>query len=434
MISMKNTLSEIISQMNIDDLAKIIELFSRQNPDLEKMIRNAAAGKDAAYEAIKGDISSIKRSKRFYDWRSREELYSQLENILENIRINIKTPEKAIQLLVKFFALDSTCCNNCDDSDGGLGYEFNRHAIEVFVQFAPDYPDKEKLTQIIYELIEHNDYGCHDGVLENISQLLPAENIHSLLNKEYPQSYVLPDLAFALNDAPLFEKLLKESRPNELSKHDYYELAECYLNFGDAERALNYADKIDNNYYSYENFTIHEKIYLSTDNKNALKNLYCEKFFKSPTELAIEKIKTAFGEEFFNTLAQQKLEEVHNSKEYRQTDFNFLMDYDTTENVENYVLERKDNLSGLYYETEDLKKIKKVCSPLTQSIILRIPLNYYLDNARSKYYSSAAKHLKTLDVLATEITDWRGVEPHSEYKKELYEKHYRKYSFWEKYK
>lgn len=41
-------LVEILSSMETDALAKIIELFSRQNPELEKMIRNAAAGKDAA--------------------------------------------------------------------------------------------------------------------------------------------------------------------------------------------------------------------------------------------------------------------------------------------------------------------------------------------------------------------------------------------------
>ena len=431
---MEKPLSEIISQMDVDELAKIIELFARQNPDLEKMIRNAAAGKDAAYEAIKGDISIIKRSRLFYNWRSRGELYYQLENILENIRINIRDPELAVKLLIKFFDLDSVCCNNCDDSDGGLGYAFNRQAIEVFTQFAPDYPDKEKLTQIIYELIEHNDYGCHDGVLEYISQLLPTENIRSLLNKEFSHRYVLPDLAYALNDAPLFERLLKETRPNGFSKHDYYELAECYLKSGDADKALQFADEIDNSYYSYESLKIHEKIYLATNNKNALKTLYCEDFFKSPTESSIEKITTTFGKDFFNTLAQQKLEEVHNSKGYKQTDFNFLMDYDTVDNIENYILERKDNLSGIYYEADDLKKIKKSCSPLTQSIIFRIPLNYYLDNAKSKYYSSAAKHLKTLDALATEITDWHGVEPHDEYKKKLYEKHYRKNSFWEKYK
>lgn len=431
---MEKSLSEIISQMDIDDLTKIIELFARKDPELEKMIRNSVAGKDAVYEAIKGDISAIKRNRNFYDWRNRGDLYYQLESILENIRLNVKDPELAVNLLIKFFALDATCCNCCDDSDGGLGYVFNSQAIEVFGQFAPAYLDKKKLTQIIYDLIEHNDYGCHDGVLENISLLLPPENIRSLLDKEFSHSYVLPDLAFALNDANLFEKLLSESRPNGFSKHDYYELAECYLNSGDADKALQFADEIDNSYYEYENFRIHEKIYLATDNKNALKNLYCEAFFNSPTESAIERIKTVFGDDFFNTLAQQKLEEIHNSQDYSQTDFNFLMVYDSADNIENYVIDRKDKLSGVYYESEELKKIKKICSPLTQTIIFRIPLNYYLDNAKSKYYSSAAKHLKTLDALASEITDWRGVEPHSEYKKKLYEKHYRKYSFWEKYK
>ena len=97
-------------------------------------------------------------------------------------------------------------------------------------------------------------------------------------------------------------------------------------------------------------------------------------------------------------------------------------------------MQHNDNLYGLYFDASDLKKIKKICSPLTQTIIIRVPLNYYLDNAKSKFYSTAAKHLKTLDNLAAEIKDWRGVEPHSEYKKKLEEKHSRKYAFWEKYR
>ncbi|WP_407429239.1 DUF6880 family protein [Treponema sp.] len=385
-------LAEIISTMDTDDLAKIIELFARQNPELEKMIRNAAAGKDAAYEAIKADIAVIKKSRRFYDWRSRNELYEQLESILENIRINIKDAESAVDLLVKFFALDEKCCNNCDDSDGGLGYEFNSAAVKVFSQFSPDYKDKEKLTQIIFDLLENNHYGCHDGVLKHVAELLPQENIRTLMTKKFTHDYIMPDLAFAVNDAPLLEKLLREMRPDgQLWGEAFYEVALCYLNYGDAKKALEFADQIDTHYWGYKKSEILEKIYLATDDKNALKNFYCEDFFSSPSESTAEKIKNAFGDDFFKILAE-------------------------------------------HYEASDLKKIKKICSPLTQTIIFRVPLNYYLDNAKSKFYSSAAKHLKTLDDLAAEIKDWRGVEAHSEYKKKLEEKHFRKYAFWEKYR
>ncbi len=428
-------LVEILSSMETDDLAKIIELFSRQNPELEKMIRNAAAGKDAAYEAIKADIAAIKKSRKFYDWQNRRELYEQLENILENIRINIKDADSAVDLLVKFFALDEKCCNNCDDSDGGLDYEFNVAAIPIFTQFSQEYKDKEKLTQIIYDLLENNHYGCHDGILKHIGELLPQEYIRTLMTRKFSHDYILPDLAFAVNDAPLFEKLKRQMRPDgQLWGEDFYEVALCYLNYGDAKKALEFADEIDPHHWGYRKSEILETIYLKIDDKNALKNLYCENFFRSPSEDTEEKIKTVFGEDFFKTLAEQKKEEVHNSKQFNQKDFNFLIDYDTTENIENYIVQHNDNLYGLYFDASDLKKIKKICSPLTQTIIIRVPLNYYLDNAKSKFYSTAAKHLKTLDNLAAEIKDWRGVEPHSKYKKKLEENHSRKYAFWEKYR
>ena len=45
-----------------------------------------------------------------------------------------------------------------------------------------------------------------------------------------------------------------------------------------------------------------------------------------------------------------------------------------------------------------------------------------------------AEIIATMDTddLAVEIKDWRGVESHSEYKKKLEEKHFRKYAFWER--
>ena len=86
---MEKTLSEIISQMDIDDLTKIIELFARKDPDLEKMIRNSAAGKDAVYEAIKSDISAVRRSQYYYGWQDCEVLYDKLNLILDSISFNI---------------------------------------------------------------------------------------------------------------------------------------------------------------------------------------------------------------------------------------------------------------------------------------------------------------------------------------------------------
>ena len=98
--------------------------------------------------------------------------------------------------------------------------------------------------------------------------------------------------------------------------------------------------------------------------------------------------------------------------------------------AEEYILNRKEKIADKYFQSDFIKKIKKTCTPLVQTLVCRVPLNYYLDNAKSKYYSSAVKHLKFLCEISNKVIDWKGVQPHDVYFEELKKKHFRKHSFW----
>ncbi|MDD7459547.1 MAG: hypothetical protein PUJ82_12720 [Spirochaetales bacterium] len=423
------SLDNIIEEMDEEVLKRIVLHKARNDPEFEETLRIAAMGKDEVYEQIKKAIANLKKSRKFYDWRARNELYQQLENILENIRTNIVDSEKGIDLLVRFLSLDATCCNNCDDSDGGLGYEFNSHAMEVMIPFAQKFSDKEKLTEIIYELLQTNDYGCHDGVLQNINCLLPKEKIRELLNRDFNGSYIKPDLAFALGDAPLFEKLLKENRPNGFSEYyDYSELAECYFVYGDYDKALHFTDLIPS--HNSKKNGLYEKIYLANKNIDGLKNIYSENYMRYPSEETKSKIIALCGEPFFEELYKERINSVIENPAFSESDMIFLMENNLVDLAEEYILNRKEKIADKYFQSDFIKKIKKTCTPLVQTLVCRVPLNYYLDNAKSKYYSSAVKHLKFLCEISNKVIDWKGVHPHDVYFEELKKKHFRKHSFW----
>ncbi len=415
--------------MDEEVLKRIVLHKAKNDSEFEETLRIAAMRKDEVYEQIKKTIANLKKSRTFYDWRSRNELYRQLENILENIRTNIEDSEKGINLLVRFLSLDATCCNNCDDSDGGLGYEFNSHAMEVMTPFAQKFSDKDKLSEIIYELIQTNDYGCHDGVLRNITSLLPKEKIRELLTKDFKRIHIKQDLAFALGDAPLFEKLLKENRPNGFSEYyDYAELAECYFVYGDFDKALHFTDLIPS--HNSKKNDLYERIYLVNKNIDGLKNIYSENYMRYPSEETKNKIISLCGEAFFEELYKERIKSVIENSSFSESDMIFLMENNLVDQAEEYILNRKEKITDKYFQSDFIKKIKKTCSPLIQSLVCRVPLNYYLDNAKSKYYLSAAKHLKFLCEISNKVTDWKGVQPHDVYFEGLKKKHFRKHAFW----
>jgi hypothetical protein len=70
---------------------------------------------------------------------------------------------------------------------------------------------------------------------------------------------------------------------------------------------------------------------------------------------------------------------------------------------------------------------------LCASIIYRALLDSILHQAQSKAYTHGAHYLKTLDRLATFVSDWRGFESHGICLENLRQWHGRKRSLWARY-
>ncbi|MBP5406934.1 hypothetical protein J6Z19_07280 [bacterium] len=425
------TMEEIVAELDRDTLNRIVCRHAENDEDFSWMILKAAMSRNEVYDEIKNEMASIRKSKRFYDWYSSGELYSQLRNILEAIELNITDSEQGVDLIHRFLLLDKAVCGRCDDSDGGLGEIFNYEAVDLLKKFASSYSDKEKLEQIVYKLIETNDFGCHDGILNEIADILPEKNIRSLMTKDFSRdrNYIKPQMAFALKDAPLFEKLLTETRPNGFGNRDLIELSKCWIACGDLGKALEYALKIDHS-DSYKKEVILEEIYTKNGDSEALKDLYSKSFMRSPHDDTKDKIIKNFGEDFFSTLVEQRIEDVEKSEYFYQNEVVFLLKYKGAEAAEKYLFARRKKLEQEYFQSDFIKMVKKEFSPLVRTIVLRVPLNYYLESANTKYYPAAAKHLKYLTEIAPLITDWRDVQPHNEFMEVIIAKHYRKKSFW----
>ncbi len=109
----------------------------------------------------------------------------------------------------------------------------------------------------------------------------------------------------------------------------------------------------------------------------------------------------------------------------------FLVSWSALDHAAEMVLFRADELDGNHYEilapAADALEAKH---PLAATVLRRAMIDFALENARSKRYRHAARHLLQCESLAREITDYGPFEPHEAYLTRLRREHTRKTAFW----
>lgn len=155
-----STLKDIIAQMNREKLNTIVLLLAKTNTEIEKMVRNYSDnnGNEGIYKTIREQIENVATAYKRYDWHDSDVIDSELAKVVYNIRNLVSDVSIGIELLKEFFELDYTVCENFD-TDGGLELNFDE-AADLFAQYAKFYPDKDKLKEIINNLVSNDNYGC----------------------------------------------------------------------------------------------------------------------------------------------------------------------------------------------------------------------------------------------------------------------------------
>ena len=137
----------------------------------QDIIWKYSAGKKISYEYLQNELLRILNSdieSDFHNYPENEEderVYSAykinetLQNLITEIKENISDPEQAIELLQLFFNTDEAICNNCFFYDNSIISTYNE-AAQLFVKYADSYENKEKLKDILIDLISHDKYGC----------------------------------------------------------------------------------------------------------------------------------------------------------------------------------------------------------------------------------------------------------------------------------
>ncbi len=391
-------------------------------------------------------LKEYKRSDRFIRYYTGE-FFSELEDLLIDLKESTFTPEEGLSLVKEFFEVDGDIMESCNDSDGEVGDIFHYNATDLFREYAKQCKDKKWVTDILFNLIVKDDYGLREELSTKVDEFLPEKEIRRIIdrlwnlrksnkNKGYPY-FLLERMAKAIKDPFLYEKIIDLSGKKD-NGNNFFKLGKMWLFCGDPNKALFYLQKINkDNYYgsSGDLDDLLLKIYRELGDRKKQKEISWEIFRDYRIKEKFDEVVAIEGNSKRPKLLKNEVALIFRNKQLAEEDVNFMLELKLIDESGDYIFKRRQHIDGDYYldlvEWADIfNKNKK---PLIATIIYRALLDSILGRAKSRAYHHGVDYLRCLDRINKDVKDWMGVQTHDAYFLEIKENHGRKYSFWEQY-
>ncbi|MFZ5951712.1 MAG: DUF6880 family protein [Candidatus Rifleibacteriota bacterium] len=101
------------------------------------------------WQRFRAKMAGLRRMKRFISYRETAVFAQRLEMLLGDLRAAVTDPLKGLELLISFYEADGDILDNCDDSSGNIGDVFRYVAAELFVEFAAQCEDKNRVADLV---------------------------------------------------------------------------------------------------------------------------------------------------------------------------------------------------------------------------------------------------------------------------------------------
>ena len=301
---------------------------------------------------------------------------------------------------------------------------------------------------MVVELVEADNYGARDVLIDCASDYLPEPFIRSMISafqkmalahKDHKRHYFMTQvesLARQLGDAELFEQTRVASwrKPDSSA---FLDIAHVYFESGDPETARAWLEKIPDTEITsaHKRDQLLRKVYDKFGQREHVADLLYRQFNEYRTADNLAMLLDEIGHENREKIIRQAVEAIHLDQEYHQSDLDFLVSLDNIEDAEAYILNRARQING--YEYWSLVPIAENMENgqcfLASSLIYRALLVSILERGKTKAYTSGISHLKKLDQQADIIEDWQTFDDHETFKTRIRQHHGRKRTFWAKY-
>lgn len=290
-----DTLKEKLSDIDAGTLRDFIFGLYLQYPELSDKIEALTLVNDpvALTIVLRKRIASLKRGRRFIDYRASFGFARELEAILADIESGLleRSPEHAFDLVDRFLATAGSVLNRVDDSGGAVG-EVYRQAILLWLAAASGRRDADiDWLERIDQLYQQNDYGVLDPLLPNAHLLLTPDQLKQLARRyenalrralkspeqEDKVNFValhsgvaLGQIAEALHDPALYERsvLIHSPQPNHLQMKS---ICEKYLQYEQPESAMRYLNQAWESRFEHDRLEMLDKVCVQMGDRKQLK-------------------------------------------------------------------------------------------------------------------------------------------------------------------
>ncbi len=453
--------------MNIDELKeKLAELDAAtlqdfvldvylDYPDLSDKIEALVLANDslALTKVLRKRIASLKRGRRFIDYRASFDFARELKAIVNDIKSGLleNSPKHAFELVDRFLATAESVLNRVDDSGGAVG-EVYRQAVLLWLAAAAGWQDANiDWLERIVQLYQQNDYGVLDPLLPNAHLLLTPDQLKQLawryekaLRKAIKSSgqedkidfealhnsVALGQIADALQDPALYERsvLILSPRPNNLQMKS---ICEKYLQYDQPEEAMRYLKQPWESWFEHDRLALLDEVCVQMDDRQQLKVIRYQQFQSEQSYASftryLEVLNEDEKEEAYGLAIKQAKE---GSDILRSADL--LLNLGQTESAQALVLARHQELGPCFYGglLSLAESFEKADCNLAATACYRALLLDILTKARSKAYGHAARYYKKLEALAKQIKMFSPLLTHEDFVQQLQADHGRKRSFW----
>lgn len=401
-------------------------------------------------QRFKNKLSQLQNFTPIYDWDDIQDFITNLKQLLESLKQDIKDPIIGMQLVIEFFKAENSVLEITENSCDAVRDVYTINAHELFIYYANLCSNKNIIEQNIIDSII--DFACIsiDAIVDCSVKCLTTASLKKIIktikdlanstNEDYVKTRYLraiASLAKQMDDAKLYEQT-----KIELGEKDhlffFFEVAQVYASSKNYEMALDRLTK-----YSAIDSSSKEKkedllieIYSNLGDIENLTNFQYKKFNKNPSLTTLNNLLDTVGKDKREKIINDKINESIENEALNMEDINFMLSLNEYDKAEINILKKTKKLR--FHGNWELLPIAKLLEtnnkPLSTSLIYRSLLNYILSRKVTSDYDDGAIYLKKLIHLNNEISDWKNFPSHKEYFEQFKNDHYRKRKFWGEFK
>ncbi len=468
-----------LQALGVERLADLLIEISTGNAAAKRQLRLELAGENGPAEVareVKKRLSTIARSTSFVDWHRHRALVSDLQTQRKAIAETIgpSDPGEAVELLWRFIELAPGLYDRADDSSGAIGDVFRDAVVDLGVVATNAKADPESLAARVFGALCANDYAQYDGLIEALAPALGERGLSALKarflewqaepmpqkaaekdrrkigystsgaiyadefeaqNKSLTIGVALQQIADAEGDVDAY--IAQQSVAAKGVPRVAADIARRLLDAGRAAEALAATDAVDRERHFGGYNPYHpewEEARLAALEALGRKDeAQAFRWSLFETRLSVERLREYIRRlpDFDDIDAERKAFALALDHPQSYQALSFFLRWPDLLNAADLVL-REDRIwnGDFYHLLTPASEALADAHPLAATKLLRAMIEFALDEARSKRYRHAARHLVECKRLADKIQDFGDMVTHDDFVAAIKEKHGRKSAFW----